>query len=128
VEELGGPETPGVGFAIGVERLLIVMEATGAFLPEEEETDIFIAYIGDEARTFAQKLVHDLRKDGFRAMLDIAERNLKGQFKYADRLSARFTAVIGDDEIKEHKFTIKDMKTSEQKQIDMDELGSVLRR
>ena len=127
VEELGGPSTPGVGFAMGVERLLIVMEATGAFLPEEPETDIFIAFLGDAARTYAQKLVHDLRKQGFKAVVDVAERNLKGQFKYADRMKSRYTAVIGEDEIAANVLTLKNMKTSEQQQIPVEALVEVLK-
>lgn len=128
VEELGGPKTPGIGFALGIERLLIVMEATGAYLPEDEGTDLFVAYMGDEAKMYAQKLVHDLRKQGFRAMIDVAERNIKGQFKYADRIHSRFTAVIGDDEIAQNKITLKDMKTSDQKQITFDELMDELKK
>ncbi len=77
VEELGGPKTPGIGFGLGIERLLIVMEATGAYLPEEEGTDLFVAYMGDDARMYAQKLIHDLRKRGFKAMLDVAARNIR---------------------------------------------------
>ena len=103
------------------------MEATGAYLPEDEGTDLFVAYMGNEAKIYAQKLVHDLRKQGFRAMIDVAERNIKGQFKYADRLHSRFTAVIGDDEIARNKITLKDMKTSSQKQITFEELMDELR-
>ncbi len=128
VEELGGPATPGVGFGLGIERLLIVMEATGAFLPEIEETDIFVAFMGDEAKLRAQALVHDLRKQGFKAMLDTCSRNIKGQFKYADRLNSRYTVVIGDDEISQNKLTLKDMKTSEQKQIAFEQLVDELRK
>ena len=78
--------------------------------------------MGDDARMYAQKLIHDLRKRGFKAMLDVAARNIKGQFKYADRLHSRFTAVIGDDELAQNKITLKDMKTSTQKQIAPEEL------
>ena len=112
---------------MGVERLLIVMEATGAFLPEEPETDIFIAFLGDAARSYAQKLVHDLRKQGFKAVVDVAERNLKGQFKYADRMKSKYTAVIGEDEIAANVLTLKNMKTSEQQQIPVDALVEVLK-
>lgn len=127
VEELGGPSTPGVGFAIGVERLLIVMEATGAFLPDEEETDLMVAFLGEKGKAYAQKLVHDLRAEGFRVVIDVAERNLKGQFKYADRVHARYTAVIGDDEITQGMITLKNMKTAEQKPVELRHLADVLR-
>ena len=128
VEELGGPATAGIGFGLGIERLLIVMEATGAWLPEDEGTDLFVAFMGDEAKMHAQKLVHDLRKQGFKAMLDVASRNIKGQFKYADKIHSRFTAVIGDDEIAQNKITLKDMEASTQKQIAFDELIDELKK
>lgn len=98
------------------------MEATGAYLPEDEGADLFVAYMGEAGKMAAQKLVHDLRKRGFKAMLDVAARNIKGQFKYSDRLHSRFTAVIGDDEIAQNKITLKDMETSTQKQIALEEL------
>ncbi len=122
VEELGGPKTPGIGFGLGIERLLIVMEATGAYLPDIEGADLFVAFVGGEAKMFAQKLVRDLRKQGYKALLDVASRNIKGQFKYADRMNARFTAVIGEDEIANNTITLKDMATFEQKQIAFEEL------
>ncbi len=126
VEELGGPATPGIGFGLGIERLLIVMEAAGAFLPEDPAPDLFAAYIGERGKQYAQKLVHDLRRKGVAAMMDIADRNLKGQFKYADRLNARYTLVIGDDEMDRELFTLKDMSSSEQKEIRIDELTDLL--
>ncbi len=127
VSEIGGPDIPGIGFGLGIERLMIVMEATGAFMPEDPAPDIFVAFLGDKGRAYAQKLVHDLRKQGFRAMTDVQERNLKGQFKYADRLNAGYTLVIGDDEIESGQFTLKNMKTSEQIKITADQLSEVLK-
>ncbi|MGP1442084.1 MAG: histidine--tRNA ligase [Anaerovoracaceae bacterium] len=127
VEALGGPEVPGIGFALGVERLMIVMEATGAYLPEQTAADLFIAYMGDAGKAEALRLTHELRKEGFRVITDVAERNLKGQFKYADRLNAGFTAIIGDDEIAAGEVTLKDMKNSEQKRISSDLLKDILK-
>lgn len=127
VEALGGPDVPGIGFALGIERLMIVMEATGAYLPEPSSTDLFIAFMGNAGKAEALKLTHELRKEGFRVVTDVAERNLKGQFKYADRLSARFTAVIGDDEIAAGEVTLKDMSNSEQKRVSKDLLKDILK-
>ncbi len=125
VEELGGPSTPGVGFALGVERLLIVMEASGAKIPDEPETDLFIAFTGKEAKLYAQRLAHEMRKSGLRVFTDAAERNLKGQFKYSDRLRSRYTAVIGDDELNEGLITVRDMGSSEQRKLKPEELGGL---
>ena len=127
VEALGGPDVPGIGFALGIERLMIVMEATEAYLPEPSSTDLFIAFMGNAGKAEALKLTHELRKEGFRVVTDVAERNLKGQFKYADRLSARFTAVIGDDEIAAGEVTLKDMSNSEQKRVSKDLLKDILK-
>lgn len=127
VSEIGGPDTPGIGFGLGIERLMIVMEATGAFMPEEPGPDLFVAYIGDKGRMYAQKLVHDLRRQGIYAITDVVERNLKGQFKYSDRLNAAYTLVLGDDEIETGQFTLKNMKTSEQIKITADQLSDILK-
>lgn len=127
VEELGGPATPGIGFGLGIERLLIVLDACGAYMPDDPPTDLFIAFIGDKPKMFAQKLTRDLRKQGFRVMSDIMERNMKGQFKYADRVNSRFTAVIGDDEIDSGEITLKNMDSGKQDKIKLDELSDVLR-
>ena len=105
---------------------MIVMEATGAFLPEDPPTDLFIAFVGEEAKMFAQKLAHDMRLQGFRVMSDIAERNVKGQFKYADRVKARYTVVIGEEEISSGELTLKHMESGDQKKIRLADLTAVL--
>lgn len=127
VEELDGPATPGIGFGLGIERLLIVMEATGAYLPDAEKTDVFIAFIGDAAKAEAQKLARELRNEGLRVMIDVAERNVKGQFKYSDRVNSRFTATIGDDELASGCVSLKNMETGEQKLVSEADIPSVVR-
>ena len=107
---------------------MIVMDATGATLPENAPVDLFIAFVGEEAKHFAQKLAHDMRKQGFRVMSDIAERNVKGQFKYADRVHSRYTVVIGEEEIHSGELTMKNMETGEQTKIRMEELADRLRK
>ena len=126
VSQLGGPETPGIGFGLGIERLMIVMEATGAFMPENETPDVLVAFLGERGRAGAQKLVHDLRKQGIFAMTDVAERNLKGQFKYADRVGAKYTVVLGDEELDSGELTLKEMASSKQTKIRAEELPGIL--
>ena len=99
VEAIGGPETPGVGFGLGIERLLLLMEANGVEIPEPAPLDVFVAVMGDEAKLKGQGILHELHLAGISAQMDILSRNLKGQFKYAARLGARYTIVIGGDEI-----------------------------
>lgn len=122
MEELGGPPIPGVGFGLGIERLLLTMEAAGIEIPEPETTEVFIAVMGEEARAFGLKLLHQLRQAGVRAEMDALARNIKGQFKYANRIHAKKTVVIGDNELAERKVSIKDMETSQQTEIAMDDI------
>lgn len=122
MEELGGPPIPGVGFGLGIERLLLTMEANGIEIPEPDTTEVFIAVMGDEAKAFGLKLLHQLRQKGVRAEMDSLARNIKGQFKYANRIHAKKTVVIGENELEEKKVSIKDMATSEQREVDMDNI------
>ncbi len=119
VEEIGGPATPGVGFGLGKERLLLTMEACGAEIPEPEGADVFIAYMGDEAKAAGLKLMRELRQKGLKVQMDIMGRNIKNQFKYANRIKAGKTVVIGQDELENDSFAIKDMATSQQVTVPM---------
>lgn len=117
-EELGGPPIPGVGFGMGKERLLLVMEANGIEIPQITEIDIFVAFMGEKPKHEALSLVHKLRNMGLKVEIDSLARNLKGQFKYADRLKARYTLVIAEDELASGRLTLKEMATSKQTQVD----------
>ena len=113
VEELGGQHTASLGFAMGLERLLSVIEAQGIELPGDQKCDIYIGSIGDAASLVAAKLCTDLRSDGVSAQFDVAGRSVKAQMKYADKLGARFTCVIGDDDIAKGEVTVKNMENGE---------------
>lgn len=117
VEEIGGPSIPGVGFGLGKERLIILMEQKESLIEDNNAPDIAVSFIGDKARLYALGLVHELRKQGVAAIIDTLNRNLKGQMKYANKLKAGYSVVIGDDEIEHGVVTLKDMKSGEQKQI-----------
>ena len=114
VEQLGGKPTPGLGFGSGLERLLLVMEKLGVPIPGEESIDIYIATTGEEAENHVQKLILDLRRMGIAAERDLCERSLKAQMKYADKIGARYTMVVGDDELKAGTAQLKNMETGEQ--------------
>lgn len=122
MEELGGPPIPGVGFGLGIERLLLTMEAAGIEIPEPDTADVFIAVMGDDAKAFGLKLLRQLRQAGVHAEMDVLARNIKGQFKYANRINAKKTVVIGDNELAEQKVAIKDMATSEQTEIAIEDI------
>lgn len=122
VEICGGKPTPGIGFALGIERLLMEMESQGISIPEPEGTDIYVASLGPKASAFASRLVLHLRCAGINAEGDLTGRSLKAQMKYADKLNATYTVVIGDEEIETNKAVLKNMKTGEQKDVSLDSI------
>ncbi len=109
IEQLGGNSVPAVGFAAGIERLLIVMEQTGVALPERDKPTVYIAGMDGECRRKAFELCTALRKEGVLAEIDHMERSIKAQFKYADKIGARYVAVIGGNELAEGKMNVKNM-------------------
>ena len=117
VEEIGGPSIPGVGFGLGKERLLILMEQNDIIVDDPNVPDISVSFIGDKARLYALDLVHKLRACGVSAIIDTLNRNLKGQMKYANKLNARYSVVIGENEIEKCIVTLKNMNSGEQKEI-----------
>ena len=127
VEEVGGPETPGVGFGLGKERLLLTMEACGVQIPEPSDADVFIAVMGEEAKSAGLKLMQEMRRDGIKVQMDVMGRNIKNQFKFANRIGAGKTIVIGADELASNSFAIKDMESGEQVQVPMEEIINTLK-
>ncbi len=113
VETLGGPPTAGLGFGSGLERLLLTMEAQGIEIPNPDVPDVFVAALGTQAEFCAEKLVSDLRGMGYAAERDTLSRSLKAQMKYADKLSARASVVIGEDEVASGKVIVKNMQNGE---------------
>ncbi len=120
VEECGGPATPGIGFALGVERLLMELDSQGIKIEEPPAPDIYIATLGQKAVDFAQQLVYKLRGFNVRAETDLMSRSLKAQMKYADKKGFAFTIVLGDDEIEAGKGVLKDMRNGDQKDVSLD--------
>lgn len=123
VEELGGQQTPGIGFGLGIERLLLRLEETGAVIPLPDPLDLYIAPIGDKASVYAQKLIYNLRRDGIKAETDHTGRGLRAQMKYADKLGCRYTLVLGDNETDSGRASVKNMENGEQTEIELDKLS-----
>ncbi len=121
-EELGGKHTPGVGFAAGIERLLIACEELGIELDEGKSVDVYIVTIGEKARTWALNHLPKLRKAGVSASMDYMGRSIKAQMKDADRENARFTIIVGENELKEGKFTFRNMRESEEHALDFESI------
>lgn len=129
VEMLGGPKgISGIGFGLGAERLLLTLENNNIEIENPKSTDIYIATIGDAAKTKSFKLIKDLRTNHISADNDHLDKSLKAQFKYSDKLNAKYTVVIGDDELANDTATLKNMKTSEQTTIKLSELVDELKK
>lgn len=119
VSEMGGPELPSLGFGMGLERLLIIMEKQGCAFPPVKRPDIYVAPMGETAGIKAEELCAALRREGFAAITDLNGRGLKAQMKYAGKLNARYVIVLGDNELAEGKAKLKNMDTSEQRDINI---------
>ena len=120
VEELGGQHTPSLGCAIGIERLMLLMEAQGCEFPEAEKPDLFIVALGEKATLKAVEIAKDMREEGFSALLDLNQRSVRAQMKYADKLGAKFNVVIGDNEVEAKTAKLKNMQTGEETEINLD--------
>lgn len=117
VEQMGGPSMPSLGFGMGLERLLLVMESQNCPMPSPRSTDVYIAPMGDGAAVYATRLCGLLRAEGFSAATDLAGRSLKAQMKYANKIGAAFTVVLGDSELSAGKAQLKNMQTGEQVEV-----------
>jgi histidyl-tRNA synthetase len=120
VQECGGPGTPGVGFGLGLERLILAMENQGLDIPKESACDVFIATLGLAAKTKAFELAGRLRGNGIAADMDHVGRSLKAQFKYADKIGASWVCTIGDDELAANTIRIKEMATGNEEVVALD--------
>lgn len=120
IEQLGGKPLPSLGFAVGLERLLMLMQAQNIEIPKPDECDIYIAAMGDEAQLEAFKLTKLLRQTSLKAQCDVVGRGLRAQMKYADKIGAKFSIVLGDSEIQEKKAKVKNMQTGEQTEISLE--------
>lgn len=122
IEEIGGQPTPAVGFAAGMERLMIACEELDIELAGEQSLDVYIVTIGDKARKWALKHLNKLREAGFSASMDYIGRSVKSQMKDADRENAHYTIIVGENELKEGKFTLRDMKASQENAYTFEEI------
>lgn len=120
IKEVGGQDTPAIGFAMGVERLLQIFEKYNADKFDKNSTQLYIATVGDKAEVFATNLVTDLRYGDVIVEKDICGRSLKAQFKYADKIDAMYVITIGDDEVEAKTAKMKNMKTGEEREVSLD--------
>ena len=122
VKEIGGNPTPGIGFAAGIERILIALEKQNLIPTAKKNLDAFIVTAGREAEIHGFKLLNELRQKNLTAIMDFAGRSLKAQMKQASKLGAKFALIIGEDEVNDKTVTVKNLETSEQETISFDEV------
>ncbi len=122
IEEIGGNPTPAVGFATGLERVLLALEKQGLLPEKENSVDAFVVALGEAVQLEGFKLLNKLRNAGISALMDFAGRSMKAQMKQANKKNARFVLILGDDEVRDSVVTLKDMSNSEQRKIAIDEV------
>lgn len=122
VSEVGGDDIPGMGFAAGMERVLLTVEEEGIVLPVKDDIDVYVAPLGDAAKEVCFKLTHDLRQQGMVVETDYLSKSMKAQMKAADKNHARYTVIIGDDELANNVAVVRDMHNSTQENVPIDEV------
>jgi histidyl-tRNA synthetase len=126
IEELGGPPTPGIGFGSGIERIVLAMQQIGLDVPTPVRPEVMVAYLGEWAKLTAIDLVERLHEADIQALLAFGDRSLKSQLKSADRAEARYTIILGEEELKIGKATVRDMASSQQVEVPLDSIVSWL--
>lgn len=126
VKELGGPAMPGIGFGMGINRLILAMKGCGVEPPTEPSPLLYTASMGEMATVYAVQLTETLRNRGEWAECDLCGRSLKAQMKYADKIGARHTLILGDTELQSGKAQLKNMQTSEQIEVDLNDPDAIL--
>jgi histidyl-tRNA synthetase len=121
-EEIGDRDVPAVGFALGLERLLLTLQEQGIDLPLERDLDLFITTIGDKAQKKAASYLQKLRAAGLKVEMDYLNRSVKGQMKHADRNNAQYSIILGENELEAGTATIRNMKTGEQREVKLNKL------
>jgi len=122
VEELGGKPTPAVGFAAGIERMIIAIDRQNVEWPMEKGLDIFVAKVNEKNKDTAFKLLQKIRNVGLSADMDYSEGSLKSQMRIANKIGARYTVIVGEEELSKNMVILRNMQTKEQKEVKIDKL------
>lgn len=125
VSQLGGPELPAIGFAMGLTRLILAMQQAGKAQAEDEKPVLYFAPLGQAALQYALGACHALRERGIYAECDLMGRSLKAQMKYANKIGARYTVILGDSEIENGKVQLRRMEDGTQQEIPLDGLSDM---
>jgi histidyl-tRNA synthetase len=122
IEELDGPSTPAVGFAMGYDRTILAMEENKINIPINDSIDVYIMYVSKEEKETASYLLQNLRLNGFIAETDYLNKGLKGEFKSADRFKAKYLVILNEDDLKNNEVNVKDNKTKEEEKVNINDL------
>jgi histidyl-tRNA synthetase len=128
IEELGGKPTPAVGFATGLERIILNLKKQKLDVPASPKPDVFIAYLGEEAKVEAIKIASDLRKARIGIITATGDRSLRGQMRQANSLGSTYAIILGEQEISNQNIILRDMKSGEQKTIPITEITGILKQ
>ncbi|KPJ50519.1 hypothetical protein AMJ40_02635 [candidate division TA06 bacterium DG_26] len=126
VGELGGDETPAIGWALGVDRLLLALDEEGFRFPDTHPKTVFVAWTSDRTKAKSVEIVRDLRRAGIPCEIDYEDRNLKSQLKLANRLDVGFALIVGDEELKSEQVILRDMGTGNQEMVALTQLKNSL--
>ncbi len=128
VESVGGPDQPGVGFGIGLERTLLILEHQQVELSLDNGIDVYLVALGEKAADKSVELIYELRQQGIKAERDYENRKMKAQMKSADRMKAKVTAILGEDELDKGEIALKDMSTGTQEVVLLENLGAAIKK
>ncbi|WP_302632779.1 histidine--tRNA ligase [uncultured Clostridium sp.] len=126
IEQLGGPEMPAVGFALGIERLLLTLKNEGIEIPSEGLYDLYVGARGEEGKLASFKLANTLRTRGIKTEINHMGRSLKAEMKYANKIGAKFTVVLGDDELQTGNAKLKRMSDGEQFEVNLNNIEEIV--
>ena len=126
IEELGGKETPAIGFATGIERIVMNLKEQGIKMPQPQLTGLYVAYMGDKAKSAAVRFASELRRSGLMVNLSLGNKSIKAQMRQANALGAEYAFIFGEDEVRKGTVAYRDMETGEQWEVAMEDVVDLL--
>ncbi|MBI5206775.1 MAG: histidine--tRNA ligase [Candidatus Firestonebacteria bacterium] len=126
IQELGGPSIPGIGFAMGLDRLVLAIQDQKVNIPFKNEVDVFVSVVGEEASFQSFTIIHSLRNKGIHVESLYEDKSLKNQISYASKIKSKFLVIIGDNEISRGIVMLKDMETTEQTEVNLYEIVGLI--
>ena len=126
-EEIGGSPTPGIGFALGMDRIIMALEAQNVTVPTAAPIDVYLSVLGDAAMPIALQLAQELRENGIKTDLEFKGRGLRAQMRTANKLNAQYVVMIGEDEISKEAATVRDMENGDQHSVAFSQLAEMMR-